>query len=167
MSDKEKLNKIRLFVMDVDGTLTNGKIYMGQDGELMKAFNAKDGYGVKLLSKNDIIPAIITGRYSKIVENRCREIGIQELYQGIQDKDAVLTSIMEKYHLTTEQVAYIGDDLNDASAMKLSGVTFAPADCHKQLIPYVDYVLTKNGGDCAVREAVDKILSAREHVNLL
>ncbi len=164
MTDKKVLNKIRLFVMDVDGTLTNGKIYMGEDGELMKAFNAKDGYGVKLLTKNNIIPAIITGRTSRIVANRCKEIGITELHQGIQDKQVTMKAVMAKYNLSQEEVAYIGDDLNDASAMELAGVSFAPADCHEQLKPYVNYLLTRNGGDCAVREAVDIILNERDGV---
>ncbi|MCH5266459.1 MAG: HAD-IIIA family hydrolase [Lachnospiraceae bacterium] len=155
------LKKIRLFAMDVDGTLTDGNIYIGNDGEAMKAFSPKDGLGLKLLMKHGIIPAIITGRTSRIVENRCQEIGITELYQGIHDKDKTLQELMKKYGLSPEETAYIGDDMNDVSAMLAAGVTFAPADCARQLLPYIDIHLTKKAGDSPVREAIDMILEGR------
>ncbi len=158
---KKDLSKIKLFAMDVDGTLTDGKIYISDNGEAMKAFNAKDGLGIKLLMKHDIIPVIITGRSSEIVKYRCQEIGIHVLYQGVTDKAAKLKELMKKYELQPEQVAYIGDDMNDLSAIEVAGVTFAPADCTNQLVPYVDIVLTKNAGDSAVREAIDMILANR------
>ncbi len=158
---KKDLSKIKLFAMDVDGTLTDGKIYISDNGEAMKAFNAKDGLGIKLLMKHDILPVIITGRKSEIVKQRCQEIGIHVLYQGITDKAAKLNELMKKYELQPEQVAYIGDDMNDLSAIEAAGVTFAPADCASQLVPYVDIVLTKNAGDSAVREAIDMILANR------
>lgn len=158
---KKDLSKIKLFAMDVDGTLTDGKIYISDNGEAMKAFNAKDGLGIKLLMKHDIIPVIITGRSSEIVKYRCQEIGIHVLYQGVTDKAAKLKELMKKYELQPEQVAYIGDDMNDLSAIEVAGVTFAPADCANQLVPYVDIVLTKNAGDSAVREAIDMILANR------
>ncbi len=155
------LTKIKLFVMDVDGTLTDGKIYIGDNGETMKAFSPKDGLGIKLLIKHDIIPAIITGRTSEIVKRRCQEIGIHVLYQGITRKATKLQELIRKYELTTEQVAYIGDDMNDLSAMEVAGVTFAPADCARQLIPYIDILLSKKAGDAPVREAIDMILDGR------
>ena len=122
---KKDFSKIKLFAMDVDGTLTDGKIYIGNDGEVMKAFNAKDGLGIKLLIKKGIVPIIITGRRSKIVTR------------------------------------YIGDDMNDLSAMQTAGITFAPADCAAALLPYVDFVLTQKSGDAPVREAIDIILENR------
>lgn len=155
------LTKIKLFAMDVDGTLTDGNIYMGNDGELCKAFNVKDGLGIKLLKDSGIVPAIITGRTSKIVENRCKELHIEELYQGVKNKAATLTALMEKYHLDASEVAYIGDDMNDLSAIKTAGITFAPADCGKALRPYIDIILTKPVGQAPVREAVDMILEGR------
>lgn len=147
--------------MDVDGTLTDGKIYISNEGEAMKAFSPKDGLGIKLLKRHGIIPAIITGRTSKIVENRCREIGIDVLYQGIRNKAATLQEIMQTYELHREQVAYIGDDMNDLSAMEVAGITFAPADCARQLIPFVDILLTKKAGESPVREAIDLILDGK------
>ena len=155
------LSKIKLFAMDVDGTLTDGKIYMGNDGEMMKAFNVKDGLGIKLLRDMGIIPAIITGRKSEIVKNRCKELGLTELHQGVTDKASKLTEIMEKYNLSRDEVAYIGDDMNDLSAFKAAGVTFAPADCAVQLIPYADIILKKSSGDAPVREAIDMIIGDR------
>ena len=91
---KKDFSKIKLFAMDVDGTLTDGKIYIGNDGEVMKAFNAKDGLGIKLLIKKGIVPIIITGRRSKIVTRRCEEIGITVLYQGVRDKADILKNVM-------------------------------------------------------------------------
>lgn len=155
------LKQIKLFAMDVDGTLTDGHIYMGNDGEMFKAFHVHDGLGIKLLKHYGIIPAIITGRQSNIVENRCREIGLTEFYQGVKNKAAKLAELMEQYGLTAEQVAYIGDDMNDLSAVKAAGVTFAPADCAESLKPFIDIILTKPSGHAPVREAVDLILQDR------
>lgn len=155
------LTKIKLFAMDVDGTLTDGKIYMGNDGEMFKAFSVKDGLAIKLLKDYGIVPAIITGRNSKIVENRCLELGLTEFHQGIKNKAAKLAELMEKYHLSKEQVAYIGDDMNDLSAIKTAGITFAPADCAESLKPFIDIILTKPSGQAPVREAVDMILGDR------
>ena len=150
---KKDFSNIKLFAMDVDGTLTDGKIYIGNDGEVMKAFNAKDGLGIKLLIKKGIVPIIIT--------RRCEEIGITVLYQGVRDKADILKNVMAKYDCTPEQTVYIGDDMNDLSAMQTAGITFAPADCAAALLPYVDFVLTQKSGDAPVREAIDIILENR------
>lgn len=153
------LKEIKLFAMDVDGTLTNGNIYMGNEGELLKAFHVKDGLGIKLLMANDIIPAIITGRTSRIVTNRAKELGLTEVHQGIKNKAAKLEELMSKYHLSPHQVAYIGDDMNDLSAIKTAGITFAPKDCATALIPYIDFIVNKESGNAPVREAIDMILN--------
>ena len=161
------LKDIKLFAMDVDGTLTDGKIYMGNDGELFKAFHVKDGLGIKLLKDVGIIPVIITGRQSQIVLNRCAEIGITEVYQGVKDKAAKLIELREKYNLTEKQVAYIGDDMNDYSAVKAAGITFAPSDCAMALRPHIDIVLSHPSGNAPVREAIDMILSDYNYDNFL
>lgn len=153
--------KIKYFVMDVDGTLTDGKIYMGEDGELCKAFNIKDGYGIcHLLPSIGAKPVIITGRKSKILENRCRELGITELYEGINNKLGLLAKISKG---NADQVAYIGDDLNDYECMqwiKLSGgCVGCPSDAVKQVLNIADYVSTKKGGDGAVRDYIEWIIS--------
>lgn len=143
--------------MDVDGTLTDGKIYVGNSGEIFKAFSVKDGYGIKLLKKNSIIPAIITGRTSDIVETRARELGINEIYQGIQDKVTVFESLKQKYSLINEEVAFVGDDLNDLELMKKVGLKLTVNNAAKELIEIVDYKSSLNGGDGAVRDIIDKL----------
>ena len=158
---KWNLSKIKMIAMDVDGTLTDGKIYISSDGEEMKAFSTKDGLGIKLLIKHDIIPVIITGRTSDIVRQRCTELGIHVLFQGVHNKEKKMRELMKVYELDTDEVAYIGDDLNDLGAMKIAGVTFAPADCAEQLLPHIDIHLTKKAGDSPVREAIDMILEGR------
>ena len=138
------MNKIKLFVMDVDGTLTDGKIYMGKKGEIMKAFDVKDGYGIAhILPKLGIVPAIITGRESQIVANRAAELGITEVFQGVSDKPETLKRITEKYKCNTDNIAYIGDDLNDLPCIEYCALTACPGK--------------SNGGCGAVREFIDFI----------
>ena len=150
--------KIKLLVMDVDGTLTDGKIYMGENGEVMKAFNVKDGYAIAhMLPEMGIIPVIITGRKSKIVENRAKELGITELYQGVGDKLAVLKNVAEKYNVSPDEIAYIGDDINDLDCIEYCGVTACPADAVEEVKRIATYVCKKNGRDGAVREYIDNI----------
>lgn len=148
---------IKLLVMDVDGTLTDGKIYMSADGELLKAFNIKDGYAIAHLKDKQIVPVIITGRSSEILVRRCRELGIVELYQGIEDKPAKLLSICEKYQVETSNVAYIGDDLNDLECMKICGCSAAPADAVEEVLSCVDYICKHRGGEGAVREFIEQL----------
>lgn len=153
------MNKIKLFVMDVDGTLTDGKINMSVDGELFKAFNIKDGYGInEILPQYNIVPAIITGRKSKIVENRAEELHITELYQGEHDKLSVFLKLLKKYDCNKEDVAYIGDDNLDIICMKNSGIVGCPSDASKDVKELADFVSSKNGGDGAVREFIDWIV---------
>lgn len=147
--------KIKLLAMDVDGTLTDGRIYIGADGEVMKAFDAKDGYGIALFIGWGGIPAIITGRQSHIVEHRCRELGITELYQNMDDKLGCLTGLIEKYGLNSRDVAYVGDDLSDLECMKYAGVSACPADAVTQVKNVADYVCKCRGGRGAVREFIE------------
>lgn len=147
-----------MLVMDVDGTLTDGKIYMSSDGELMKAFNIKDGYAIARLRDFGIEPVIITGRSSEIVRQRCAELKITELHQGIDNKSYKLREICRRCQVTLSQVAYIGDDLNDLSCMKICGFSACPADAMKQVRDSVNFVCRTNGGDGAVREFVDYLL---------
>lgn len=152
MTNKE----IRLLVLDVDGTLTDGTIYFSAEGEAMKGFSVKDGHGIiHLLPKTGIIPVIITGRESQLLLKRAEEMKITEIHQGIGDKVSKLYEVIEKYGVTLEQVAYIGDDINDLPCMKLCGLTAAPADAVDEVKNYVDFVSSKNGGAGAVREFVE------------
>lgn len=159
-----RVNRIKLLIMDVDGTLTDGKIYMGDNGEVMKAFNAKDGYGItQILPQLDIIPVIITGRTSKIVENRAAELKISELYQGVLDKVGVIRSLMKKYDCKRESLAYIGDDLNDLAGMECCGLIACPADADKFIRQTADFVCEYDGGSGAVRDFIDYIEEHMEH----
>ena len=145
--------------MDVDGTLTDGKIYMGADGEAMKAFDIKDGYGIhEILPKYGIVPVIITGRISQIVENRANELGIEEIYQGKHDKIDTMLHVLEKFDCTPSYAAYIGDDVLDLPCMELCGVTGCPADAVPEVRMTCDYVCKASGGHGAVREFIEWLI---------
>lgn len=153
------MKNIIYLVMDVDGTLTDGKIYMGNTGEMMKAFNIKDGCGIHDIAiPAGIIPIIITGRSSKILENRCNELGVTNLYQGIGNKLDKLFTITEDL----SKVAYIGDDINDLSCMEsiksAGGLVGCPSDAVRKVIELADYVCTSAGGNGAVREFIEWLL---------
>ena len=155
--------KIRYLIMDVDGTLTDGKIYMGSTGEVMKAFNVKDGCGIHdLLIPNGIIPVIITGRESVILKNRCAELGITQLYQGVQDKRIVLERLTTESDVSYSSIAYIGDDINDLGCMSIikrnGGIIGCPADAVEQVISIADFMSIRKGGDGAVREFIEWLL---------
>ncbi|MDP4153767.1 MAG: HAD hydrolase family protein [Bacillota bacterium] len=151
-------NNIKLFVMDVDGTLTDGKIYISEVGELFKAFDVKDGYAIKnIMPQHGIIPVIITGRISRIVETRAKELNITEIYQGICDKVATFEAIRSKFGITYDEIASIGDDLNDLEIMKLSGISACPSDSCEEVKKHANIVLSKKGGAGAVREFVERL----------
>ena len=150
--------KIKMLVMDVDGTLTDGCIYMGPNGEAMKAFHCKDGAGINNILPNlGIIPVIITGRSSQILENRCKELHITHLYQGISDKLPKLKALAGEMGITAEEIAYIGDDLNDLDCILYSGLTACPNDAVDGIRENVDYICKLDGGRGAVREFIDHI----------
>jgi 3-deoxy-D-manno-octulosonate 8-phosphate phosphatase (KDO 8-P phosphatase) len=153
--------RIKLFIMDVDGTLTDGKIYIGNSGEIFKAFNVKDGLGINLLKKNDIIPVIITGRTSDIVFARAKELGIKEVHQGVEDKVEIFNILKKKYNLTNDQIAFVGDDLNDLELMKLAGLKLTVANATEELFDVVDYKSSLNGGEGAVRDIINKLLAGK------
>lgn len=150
--------KIKMLVMDVDGTLTDGHIYMGEGGEAMKAFSCKDGYGIgNLLPRMGIVPVIITGRSSAIVANRARELHISELYQGVADKLPLLKEIARRYGFTPEEIAYIGDDLNDLECLQYCGLTACPQDAEAEIRELVSFVAPRDGGRGAVRDFIEYI----------
>ena len=154
------MGNIKYLIMDVDGTLTDGKIYMSPSGELMKAFNIKDGCGIHdLLLPAGIEPVIITGRTSDIVINRCKEIGIREIRQGVKNKISELRSLTDDL----SSVAYIGDDINDLSCMepvkKAGGLIGCPSDAVEAIRQIADYCASHKGGDGAVRDFIEWILT--------
>lgn len=147
-----------LLFIDVDGTLTDGKIYMGINGEIMKAFSVKDGCGIQRIVDGSIaLPIVISGRESKIVENRCKELEVCNCIQGAKDKASVIKEYEKLFPGCP--LAYIGDDLNDIDAMEYvksrNGVTACPSDACKNVQDIVDYVCKNIGGNGAVREFID------------
>lgn len=150
---------IELLVLDVDGCLSDGKIIYSNSGEEIKAFNVKDGLGIASWIRIGKKVAIITGRKSKVVEKRAKELKIAHLYQGVKDKATLLESILDKEKLTWENVAAIGDDMNDLKMLQKVKLSFAPKDGAKFIQERVNKVLTKNGGAGAVREMIDIIVS--------
>jgi len=158
---KKVLRDLKLFATDVDGVLTDAGMYYGESGEELKKFHTRDGMGLKLLQAEGVITAIITMENTKIVERRGMKLGIPEVFQGVKDKVAVLFNLSEKYGIPLEQMAYIGDDVNDVEALKAVGYAAAPADCVEQVRRIVHYVCKKRGGEGVVREVIDRILIAK------
>ena len=155
------MTSIEYLIMDVDGTLTDGRIYMSATGEMIKAFNIKDGYGIHdLLIPSGIIPVIITGRESAILERRCKELGVNMVFQNISNKLALLKSVAIFNNL--ENVAYIGDDDNDLPSMmeikKAGGIIGCPRNASKEVKKIVNYVSDMDGGAGAVRDFIEWIL---------
>ncbi len=149
---------IELLVLDVDGCLSDGSITYSNEFQEFKSFNVKDGLGIASWIKLGKKVAIITGRESRIVEKRAKELNINYLFQGIKNKREVLEQILEKENLSWENVAAIGDDLNDLSMLKKVGLSFTPKDGAKVLHPYIKNILSKRGGHGAVREMIDIIV---------
>ncbi|MEN6475274.1 MAG: HAD-IIIA family hydrolase [Syntrophaceae bacterium] len=152
------MKAIKVLVLDADGVLTDGKIYFNDRGEEMKAFNSKDGHGIKLLMRAGLSVAIITGRTSRALEHRAGELGITHLIQNAKDKRAAIHELAERIGCSLSEMAYVGDDVVDLPAMVLCGLTFAPADAMEMVKSQVDHV-TEHGGGCgAVREAIEILL---------
>lgn len=153
------MKKIKMLLLDVDGTLTDGKLYFFREGgKEYKAFNTRDGMGMEIfLSKGRDI-AIISGHKSEAVENRMKELNIKECHLGIQDKEIVVKDIMQRYSLSKEELACVGDDINDIGMFSMCALSFAPNDAHYEVLEVASIVLKHDGGHGAVREAIDYIL---------
>ena len=150
---------IRLLVMDVDGVMTDGKIIYPSDGQEIKSFNIKDGLGIKRAQASGIETAIITGRTSPMVERRALELGIAHLVQGREDKLAALSDLLDQTNLSLDQVAYIGDDLPDLTAIESVKLGACPADAADEVKSRANWVSTRAGGDGCVRELCDLLVS--------
>ena len=156
-----KLNNIKLLLLDVDGVLTSGHIiYSGTDIET-KMFNVKDGLGIRLLQSAGIDVGIVTGRTSEALLNRCSDLGITMIYDGIKAKGEIFDIILSETHLQAHEVAFVGDDLPDLSLFKKVGVSIAVGDAHDAVKKYADITTCRNGGEGAVREVCEMILDAK------
>jgi len=152
------LGKIKLLLLDVDGVLTDGRITYDNNGVETKAFDVKDGHGLKLVQRAGIAVGIITGRSSDVVALRARELGIEIVYQGAKDKLVPYVEVLEALGLIDEQVAYVGDDVVDLPILRRVGFSATVADAVDDVKPLVDYVARRPGGRGAVREICDFIL---------
>jgi 3-deoxy-D-manno-octulosonate 8-phosphate phosphatase (KDO 8-P phosphatase) len=150
---------IRLLVMDVDGVMTDGKVTYTSDGQELKSFNIKDGVGIKRVQASGIETAIITGRTSPMVERRALELGITHLIQGREDKLTALSVLLSEVNLAPNQVAYIGDDLPDLTAIEAVKLGACPADAANEVQSKANWVSTRAGGDGCVRELCDLLVS--------
>lgn len=153
---------IKLLVLDVDGCLTDGKIIYSSDGSESKNFNVKDGLAIASWIKMGGLVAIITGRDSNIVERRAKELGIVHLFQGVKDKLSVLQDLMDTLELKPFEIAAIGDDFNDYEMLRFVGRSFTPNDATSDIHALVDMVLSRKGGDGAVREMIDMIIEQND-----
>ncbi len=155
---------IKLLVLDVDGCLTDGKIIYSNSGEESKNFNVKDGFAITNWIKLGGEVVIITGRNSRLVEYRAKELGIQHLFQGIKDKRSILEELINKLGITMQEVAAIGDELNDYKLLKCVGKSFTPFDGASYVQEIVDVVLTCKGGEGAVREMIDIVVKENQQI---
>ncbi len=156
-----KIHKIKLLALDVDGVLTDGSLHISENGEVYKTFNAKDGLGISAAIRNGFIVAIITGRKSGAITKRASELGIIDVYENVKEKDFALAELAQKYKLSLEEVAYMGDDLNDFPALLKAGFSCSPNNAVEEVKNIVDYVTEKSGGAGAVREVIEKILTVK------
>lgn len=161
MSPEERAKRIRLFLMDVDGTLTDGTILILPDGEELKSFNVRDGMGILMARQAGLKTGVISGKTSRVLAKRAERLKLDEVHQGIQDKKQVLEEVMRRHNLTWEEVAFIGDDLGDLEVMKRVGLAAAVADAHPLVKKSSHYICKNRGGRGAVREFIEFILTAQ------
>jgi 3-deoxy-D-manno-octulosonate 8-phosphate phosphatase (KDO 8-P phosphatase) len=153
--------RIKMIIMDVDGTLTDGRLFILPDGEEVKSYNVRDGLGILLAHLVGFKTAIITGKTSRALEMRAEKLRIDELHQGILDKKPVLEAILAKHGLAPEEAAYIGDDLGDLAVIKSVGLAGAVADAHPEIKKNCHFISEQAGGRGAVREFIEFILDAQ------
>ncbi len=156
-----RARRIRFLILDVDGVMTDGGLYYSVDGVELKRFNAQDGYGIVRAREYGLGIGIVSGRETPIVAARARVLGIDEVYQGAVDKVEAMRDIQARYGLADEEIAYIGDDLFDLPLLAVAGLSAAPRNARPEVRRKVDYVTSAPGGDGAVRELIEFILSHR------
>ncbi len=159
--------KIKLLLLDVDGVLTDGRLYYGNSGEELKAFNIQDGLGIKLLQRGGIQVGIITGRRSTLLERRAEELTISPIIQGREDKWSALNEILEGMDISPEEIAFMGDDLPDLAVINRVGLGVTPANANSAVANQAHWQTEKCGGDGAVREVAELILGAQKKLESL
>lgn len=162
---QQRAKEIKCVIFDVDGVLTDGKLYFDLAGKEYKSFHAQDGQGLKLLQQNGVEVAIISGRSSPIVDKRMKSLGITHVYQGQENKTAAFNDLLETLNLSANQVAHVGDDLPDLALMSRARLAIAVNDANPSILPYCQGQTTRAGGQGAAREVCDAILSAQNKLN--
>lgn len=157
---------IKLLLLDVDGVLTDGKLYFSEQGDEIKAFNILDGLGIKLLQQNGIKVGIITGRNTRLLERRAENLGISLVVQGREDKREAMMEILTELSIDMDEVAYMGDDLPDLPAILAAGLGMTVDNAHPLVKEKASWVSSKKGGEGAVREACDFLLDAQGKLEL-
>ncbi|HFD81434.1 MAG TPA: 3-deoxy-manno-octulosonate-8-phosphatase KdsC [Gammaproteobacteria bacterium] len=157
----ERASRIELLIFDVDGVLTDGSLFLGDDGQEYKAFHSQDGHGIKMLQKHGVRCAIITGRTSKVVEYRMRNLGIDLLYQGQENKLEAFADLLQRVRLQPEQVAYVGDDVVDLPVMRKVGLAIAVQDAHPWVVRHAHWQTPRAGGRGAARDTCEMLMEAR------
>jgi 3-deoxy-D-manno-octulosonate 8-phosphate phosphatase (KDO 8-P phosphatase) len=157
----ERAKRIRLLVLDVDGVLTDGRIYMSPAGEELKVFHVRDGSGLVALQRAGVAVAIVSGRDSAAVTRRAAELGIDHVRQGVRDKAAELAGLMKDLGVAPGETACVGDDTPDLPMLEAAGLAIAVRDAHPALVPVAHWITTSPGGRGAVREVCDLLISAR------
>jgi 3-deoxy-D-manno-octulosonate 8-phosphate phosphatase (KDO 8-P phosphatase) len=157
----QKAQRIKLFVCDIDGVFSDGRIYLGNNGEELKAFHTKDGYGIKALGASGVDVAVITGRKSTIVQTRMTALNVKHIVQGEENKLPALKAMIASLQLTPEQVAYIGDDMPDFDCLNYVGFSIAVNDAHPAILNLCNYTTYIRGGFGAVRETCDLIMQSQ------
>ncbi|MBL6985956.1 MAG: 3-deoxy-manno-octulosonate-8-phosphatase KdsC [Methylobacter sp.] len=159
----EKTKKLKLLILDVDGVLTDGKLFFDNDGNEYKSFHAQDGHGIKMLRQTGVEVAVISGRKSKSVALRMKNLGIEYVYQGHENKIAAFNEIIERIGITPDQAAHVGDDVIDLPIMIRVGLAIAVNDANFAVKQYADWCTALPGGQGAVREVCDFIMQAQGH----
>lgn len=164
---RERASRIRLVIFDVDGVLTDGSLYLGDDGQEYKAFNSRDGHGMVLLQESGIRLAVITGRTSNVVQTRMESLGVSDIFQGYRHKLPAYEQLKQRHTLTDEQIAYVGDDVIDLPVMRRVGLAIAVADADPRVRELAHWRTTAPGGRGAAREVCEFILDAQGHLEPL
>ncbi len=163
----EQLKQVRLLLCDVDGVFSDGRIYLGNHGEELKAFHTRDGYGIKALGNIGISVAVITGRQSEIVQQRMQALNVPHIIQGCEKKHAAAQELISQLELSADEVAAIGDDMPDIGMFNEAKVKIAVADAHPLVRQQANWVTTMRGGFGAVREVCDTLLQANNELDVI
>ncbi|WP_194852623.1 KdsC family phosphatase [Nonlabens antarcticus] len=163
---KELLHKIKAFVFDVDGVLTDGRLLISDSGELLRTMNAKDGYALKTALNNDYLVCIITGGNNNGVKTRLEGLGITDVFLNAHDKMVQMKEYMEKHSLKAEDILFMGDDMPDVPALMFAGLATCPQDAIPEVKGVCDYISHRNGGDSCVRDVIEQVMKVQGKWNV-